>query len=241
MMAIYERDGASIYYEDSGEDLPALLLIAPGGMQSAIDFWEKTPWDPREHLHGQFRVIAMDQRNAGNSTATVSAEDGWHTYTADQLGLMDHLNIQRFHVAGMCIGGPYCLGLIEAASDRIVSATLFQSIGRDNNRDAFYAMFDGWASALKPRIADVSSEAWLSFRENMYGGNKVLFNVDEAFVGGCTTPLMVLMGNDLYHPQSTSRMLAESAPNVTFIESWKEGHARETAMQQCLEFLQQND
>jgi pimeloyl-ACP methyl ester carboxylesterase len=217
MMAIYERDGASIYYEDSGEDLPALLLIAPGGMKSAIDFWEKTPWDPREHLHGQFRVIA------------------------DQLGLMDHLNIQRFHVAGMCIGGPYCLGLIEAASDRIVSATLFQSIGRDNNRDAFYAMFDGWASALKPRIADVSSEAWLSFRENMYGGNKVLFNVDEAFVGGCTTPLMVLMGNDLYHPQSTSRMLAESAPNVTFIESWKEGHARETAMQQCLEFLQQND
>lgn len=239
-MPIYERDGASIYYEDSGEDLPAILLIAPGGMKSAIGFWENTPWDPREHLRGQFRTIAMDQRNAGSSTAPVSGEDGWHTYTADQLGLMNHLRIQRFHVAGMCIGGPYCLGLIEAAPERVVSAILFQPIGRDNNRDAFYAMFDDWASAQKPRMAEVSPEAWSSFRENMYGGDNVLFNLDEAFVAACTTPLLVLMGNDLYHPQSTSRMLAETAPNVTFIESWKEGEARDAAMKLCLKFLLQN-
>jgi pimeloyl-ACP methyl ester carboxylesterase len=240
-MAIYKREGASIYYEDSGEDLPAILLIAPGGMKSAIGFWGNTPWDPREHLKGQFRVIAMDQRNAGSSTAPVSAEHGWHTYTADQLGLMDHLGIQRFHAAGMCIGGPYCMGLIEAAANRVASATLFQSIGRDDNRDAFYAMFDDWASALKPNMTEVSSEAWSSFRENMVGGERVLFNVDEAFVATCTTPLLVLMGNDLYHPQATSRMLAETAPNVTFIESWKEGQARDTAMKLCLRFLQQND
>lgn len=240
-MPTYQRDTASIHYEDSGEDLPAILLIAPGGMKSAISFWNQTPWDPREHLRGQFRVIAMDQRNAGNSTAVVTADDSWHTYTADQLGLMDHLNIQRFHVAGMCIGGPYCLGLIQAAPERVASATLFQTIGRDANRDAFYAMYDDWASALKPGMADVSADAWISFRENMYGGDKVLFNVDEAFVSACSTPLMVLMGNDLYHPQSTSRMLEKTAPNVTFVESWKEGPARDVAMEQCLAFLQHND
>ncbi|MFT4580845.1 MAG: pimeloyl-ACP methyl ester carboxylesterase [Gammaproteobacteria bacterium] len=240
-MPIYERDAASIYYEDSGEDLPAILLIAPGGMKSAIGFWENTPWDPREHLRGQFRVIAMDQRNAGRSTAPVSAQDGWHTYTADHVGLMNHLGVQRFHVAGMCIGGPYCLGLIEAVPDRVVSATLFQSIGRDNNRDAFYAMFDDWASALEPKMPDVSLQAWSSFRGNMVGDDNVLFNVDEAFVAACTTPLLVLMGNDLYHPQSTSRMLAETAPNVTFVESWKEGRARDTAMEQCLKFLRENN
>jgi pimeloyl-ACP methyl ester carboxylesterase len=240
-MPIYHRDAASIYYEDSGEDLPAILLIAPGGMKSAIGFWENTPWDPREHLRGQFRVIAMDQRNAGRSTAPVSAQDGWHTYTADHVGLMNHLGIQRFHVAGMCIGGPYCLGLIEAVPDRVVSATLFQSIGRDDNRDAFYAMFDDWASALEPKMPDVSLQAWSSFRGNMVGDDNVLFNVDEAFVAACTTPLLVLMGNDLYHPQSTSRMLAETAPNVTFVESWKEGQYRDTAMEQCLKFLRENN
>lgn len=240
-MPIYERDGASIFYEDSGEDLPVILLIAPGGMKSAISFWESTPWDPRAHLKGHFRVIAMDQRNAGKSTAPVTADDGWHTYTADQLGLMDYLGIQRFHAAGMCIGGPYCLGLIESAPDRVVSATLFQSIGRDDNRDAFYAMYDDWASALKPKMSDVSPQAWLKLRENMYGGDKVLFNVDEAFVSNCATPLLVLKGNDIYHPESTSQMLAKTAPNATYIESWKEGQARESAMKQCLEFLRRNN
>lgn len=240
-MAIYARESASIYYEDSGENLPAVLLLAPGGMKSSTKFWEGTPWDPREHLNGLYRVIAMDQRNAGSSTAVVSGKDSWHTYTADQLGLMDHLNIGRFHAAGMCIGGPYCMGLIEAAPDRIASATLFQSIGLDENRDAFYAMFDDWARDLQSKMPDVSSEAWLSFRENMYGSEKVLFNVDEVFVSECSTPLMVLMGDDLYHPQSTSRMLAETAPNATLIESWKGGIDREMAMRSCLEFLKKND
>ena len=40
-----------------------------------------------------------------------------------------------------------------------------------------------------------------------------------------TTALLVAMGNDLYHPQATSRTIADRAPNVTFVESWKEGDA----------------
>jgi hypothetical protein len=154
---------------------------------------------------------------------------------------MDYLKILRFHVAGMCIGGPYCLGMIEAAPERIISAILFQSIGLDENRDAFYAMFDDWATELKPKMPEVSSETWLSFRENMYGGNKILFNVDESFLTTCVTPLMILLGNDLYHPQSTSLLLSEIAPNATLIKSWKDGSARDSAMQQCLQFLQLHD
>ena len=41
-----------------------------------------------EALSPHFRVIAMDQRNAGASRAPVSADDGWHTYTRDQLALL---------------------------------------------------------------------------------------------------------------------------------------------------------
>ncbi|MEC9247571.1 MAG: alpha/beta hydrolase [Pseudomonadota bacterium] len=239
-MAIYQKEDASIYYEDSGEDLPAILLLAPGGMKSSLSFWGGTPWDPREHLKGRFRVIAMDQRNAGNSSGTVSSLDGWHTYTGDQLGLMDHLNIKRFHIAGMCIGGPYCLGIVEAAPERVASATLFQSIGLDGNREAFYSMFDDWARDLEPEIPNVTAEMWFGFRKNMYGGDKVLFNVDEEFVRRCATPLLILMGDDLYHPKSTSLMLARTAENATLIESWKEGKARDNAMRKCLGFLEQN-
>ncbi len=233
-MPTYQRDGAEIYYEEAGSGYP-LLLIAPGGMRSAISFWDNTPWNPIEQLKDQYRVIAMDQRNAGQSAAPVSADDGWATYTADQLGLMDHLGIDRFHVAGMCIGGPYCLGLIEAAPERVASATLFQTIGRDGNQDAFYAMFDDWAEPLKARMGDAA--AWQGFRENMYGGDKVLFNVDADFVRTVQTPLLVLKGDDLYHPASSSLLIAETAPNVTFIDDWKEGPARDSAMHEFAEFL----
>lgn len=238
-MATYERDGASIYYEEYGAG-EAILLIAPGGMRSAISFWENTPWNPIEQLREQYRVVAMDQRNAGQSAAPVRAEDSWHTYTADQLGLMDHLGIDRFHVAGMCIGGPYSLGLIEAAPQRVASATLFQTIGRDANRDAFYAMFDDWAVNLRRQMPEVEEATWLSFRENMYGGDKVLFNVDTDFVAKCKTPLLVLMGDDLYHPQSSSRLVADVAPDVEFIEYWKEGEDRNAAMDAFAGFLARN-
>lgn len=234
-MPTFSRGDVHINYESHGQG-PAILLIAPGGMRSAISFWSGTPWNPIEQLADRFQVVAMDQRNAGESLAPVHAEDGWHTYTEDQLALMDHLGIDQFHVAGMCIGGPYCLGLIQAAEQRVKSATLFQSIGRDDNRDAFYTMFDDWAKGLQ-EDSSASEADWQSFRENMYGGDKVLFNVDEDFVRNCKTPLLILRGNDLYHPQSTSDMLAATAPNATYIEDWKEGAAKEAAMVAFAEFL----
>jgi len=179
----------------------------------------------------------MDQRNAGRSRGPVRGDHGWHTYTADQLAVMDHLGVHRFHVAGMCIGGPYALGLIEAAPERVASAVLFQPIGRDDNRSAFYEMFDGWAAELKATHPEATDEDWQRFRENMYGGDKVLFNVDEDFLKRCETPLLVLKGNDLYHPESTSRLVAELAPNAELIEEWKTSPAREEVRRAVREFL----
>jgi len=232
-------DGASIYYEVHGEGFP-VLLIAPGGMRSAVSFWENTPWNPITDLQAGFQVIAMDQRNAGQSVGPVDGSHGWHTYAADQLSLLDHLDVDRFHVAGMCIGGPYAFGLIDAAPQRVASAVLFQTIGRDDNQQAFYEMFDGWAVDLKDRFADVSEADWQRFRGNMYDGDKRIFNVDDEFVRNCQTPLLVLCGKDLYHPESTSRAIAEIAPDVRFIEDWKDGPAREAARADVLAFLQAN-
>ena len=237
-MAHFKDAGRSIYYEDHGNpSAPAVLLIAPGGMKSAVGFWSSTPWNPIETLADKFRVIAMDQRNAGHSTAPVSGTDSWQTYTQDQLDLMDHLNVDKFHVAGMCIGGPYALGLIQKAPERVLSATLFQTIGRDNNQAEFYAMFDDWAAPLMSASSTDEPE-WASFRENMYGGDLVFFNVDVDFVRSVSTPLLVLEGNDVYHPQSSSILLKDNAPNVTYIEEWKGGEARDAAIVACASFLE---
>src|SRR5216683_262342 len=64
-----------IYYEVHGSGYP-LMIFAPGGLRSELAFWRHSPsnpsapavWmDPMTALGGQYRVVAMDQRNAGRS------------------------------------------------------------------------------------------------------------------------------------------------------------------------------
>ena len=228
-MPTFEQGSVALYYEVSGEGFP-VLLFAPGGMRSAIDFWAGGSWNPIDALAPHFRVIAMDQRNAGKSRAPIAASDGWHSYAEDHVALLDHLGIERCHVLGGCIGGPYCFGVIQAAPDRVASAVLQQTIGYDGeNRQAFYDMFDTWAEALRTDFPDVSADAWSQFRSNMYDGDFV-FNVSRDFVRACQTPLLILKGDDLYHPAVTSLEIAELAPNVEFVEDWKgEENAGRTA------------
>ncbi|MFT7597619.1 MAG: pimeloyl-ACP methyl ester carboxylesterase [Acidimicrobiales bacterium] len=239
-MATFQHGDVELYYEDHGEGFP-VFLIAPGGMRSAVSFWHDTPWNPIEQLSDRYRVIAMDQRNAtGRSPGPVAADHGWETFANDQLALLNHLGVDQFHVQGMCIGGPYIMGLIKAAPERVASATMFQTIGRDNNQQEFYDMFDSWATDLKPGMPDLSDADWTSFRSNMYDGDEFLFTADEAFVSSCTTPMVVLMGRDIYHPEVSSRDLARLAPNATLIEEWMHGDARTAAMSQVSDFLAAN-
>ncbi len=235
-MPIAELRGTRLYYEEYGNGYP-LLLFAPGGMRSTISFWARSPWNPIETLSDRFRVIAMDQRNAGHSTAPIHSGNGWHSYTADHVALMDHLKIDRAHVLGGCIGGPYCLGLMQAAPDRVSAAVLQQTIGYDGeNRPAFYDMFDGWANDLKPQRPDVDPQAWQAFRNRMYGGDFV-FSVSRDFVRSCKIPMLVLLGNDRYHPSVTSREIAELAPNAELVEHWKEPEVIGQTVERVRSFL----
>jgi pimeloyl-ACP methyl ester carboxylesterase len=220
-MAVFTRGAVTLRYESYGNGFP-VLLFAPGGMRSAVDFWARAPWNPIASLAPAFRVIAMDQRNAGESQAPVSARDGWDEYTDDHVALLDHLGVDRCHVLGGCIGGSYCLGLIARAPSRVAAAVLQQPIGlADDNRHAFYEMFDGWARALAAAHPEVDETGWRAFRERMYGSDFV-FNVSREQVAAMTVPMLVLMGNDLYHPEVTSREIARLAPHARLVERWKD-------------------
>lgn len=219
-MPSFERGKVSLYYEEFGAGYP-ILLFAPGGMRSSIEFWAKSPFDPTKELANDFRVIAMDQRNAGQSRAPLNRADGWHTYTQDHIALLDHLAIKRCHLLGGCIGGSYSLGMIQAAPDRVSAAVLQNPIGLSpKNRELFFAMFDGWAQALKPSHSEIDDAGLREFRDRMYAGDFV-FNVSRDFVRTVKTPLMILMGSDDYHPTVTSEEIAKLAPNATLVRDWK--------------------
>jgi pimeloyl-ACP methyl ester carboxylesterase len=238
-MAKFESGDLELHYDEYGTGFP-VLLIAPGGMKSEASFWESTPWNPIEQLRDKFRVIAMDQRNAGRSTGPISESDSWNTYTQDQLDLLDHLEIDQFHAVGMCIGGPYVMGLIEAAPDRVASGVLFQTIGLSGNREAFFGMYDAWASELRPLRPEVSADTWQQFRSNMYGGDEILFNVGESFLKTVATPLLLLKGNDLYHPAESSLAVNDLCRNSTLISDWQTGNGLQVAAREFETFLERH-
>jgi pimeloyl-ACP methyl ester carboxylesterase len=235
-MPTFKRDDVSIYYEEYGTGYP-ILLFAPGGMRSSIEFWAHSPFDPTRDLAANFRVIAMDQRNAGKSSGPISADDGWETYTGDHIALLDHLGIKQCHVMGGCIGGSYSLGIIKAAPNRISAAILQNPIGLSpRNRDLFFKMFDTWADALKSQHPTLDDTVQRQFRDRMYGGDFV-FNVSRDFVRSCKTPMLILCGNDDYHPMETSKEIAALAPNAELVENWKTPDVIAATVKRVREFL----
>jgi pimeloyl-ACP methyl ester carboxylesterase len=198
-------------------------------MNSVAQMWRESPaspgqpmpWiDPRDVLADQFTVIAMDQRNAGSSSAPIGPDDGWTTFAADHVALLDHLGFDRVHAMGGCIGSSYVLGLCQAAPDRVTAGVLQNPIGRSaDNRDKFVAMFDGWAKELSGRRDDIDARSLASFRQNMFGGDFV-FSVDRSFVRTSPVPLLVLSGHDEFHPPAVAEEIAEIAADANLVQEW---------------------
>jgi pimeloyl-ACP methyl ester carboxylesterase len=237
-MPSFRHHGASLYYEEYGQGFP-ILTFAPAGLQSTIEVWSRpaASINPITEFAATFRVIAMDQRNAGGqSHASITAQDGWDTYTADHLALLDHLGIQRCHLYGQCIGGSFILNLLKAQPERVASAVLAQPIGRVGTMPAGRsARFEAWAESLKDH-PEATPPVLDAVYQNLYGPGFV-YCVDRALVSTCATPCLVLAGNDEAHPLPISEELAKLLPNCELIPEWKTGTALTAARQRVKEFL----
>lgn len=235
----FEDDGVSIYYEEYGQGFP-ILCFAPGGLLSTIDFWRRpaSPVNPITEFANDYRVIVMDQRNAGGRTrAPITASDGWHNFTSDHIALLDYLGIGRCHLYGQCIGGPFILSLLQTVPERFVSAIIAQPIGRVGDlAPGRSGSFEGWVEQTKPNVSDGVLD---SFYNNLYGPG-FAYSVGRDFVRSCATPALVLAGNDAAHPFAIAEEIAHLMPNSEFIPEWKEGPALEAATQRMHAFLRQH-
>lgn len=240
-MPTFEHQGAFLSYEAFGDGFP-ILTFAPAGLQSTIAVWSQpaAPINPIAEFAADFRVIAMDQRNAGGrSRAPITAGDGWHTFTADHVALLDHLRIERCHLYGQCIGGSFIFGLLKAQPERVASAVLAQPIGRVGPMaPGRPARFQAWAESLEdhPEADDRVLDA---FCENLYAPGFV-YSVDRAFVATVTTPCLVLAGNDEAHPRAISEEVARLLPNSELILEWKTGDALASARVRVKGFLERH-
>lgn len=227
-MPMYQRGDVRIHYEDTGSGFP-LLLLPGGGLNSTIGFFHgHAPFNPIEEFKGEFRCIAADLRNAngGESSGPVEVDRPWDAYADDQLGLLDHLGIDRFMVMGFCIGGPFIWNLLKRAPNRVVAAVLAQPSGfRPELPDQFYNNnMKGWGPQLCERRPDVTMATVDAFLTKMYRANPdFVFTVTRDFVRACQTPILVMPEDIPPHPLAVALETVALAPKAECtMYPWKE-------------------
>jgi pimeloyl-ACP methyl ester carboxylesterase len=242
--SFYEKGPVRIRYEEYGSGFP-LLLIAGGGLNSTISgLTSGSPFDPIEEFKGEYRLIASDLRNAveGQSTGPLEIDRPWDSFTDDQLGVMDHLGIQKFMVLGFCIGGPFIWNLLRRAPDRVVAAVLAQPSGsRPDQRDLFYENnMKGWGPEFVKRRPEIKMETVDKFLTRMYRNNPdFVFTVTRDFVRNCQTPVLILPDDIPAHPYAVAMEAAMLAPKAEVsMFPWKEPPERiPLAVRQIRSFL----
>jgi len=226
-VGFYEKGNVRIRYAEIGSGFP-LLATPGGGLNSCIAVWARAVINIPQEFKNDFRVITMDQRNAtgGESTGPVPSEDPWGAFADDQLGVMDHLGIDRFCFFGNCIGGPLAMKLMEQAPQRITAAILSQPVGHNPAHPDY--MYDAgktvWAKELRERRSDVSMETIETYLHNLYRVRPdFVYSVSRDFAKSCQTPMLVLPDDVDAHPMVTSIDVASLCPNAEItVFPWKE-------------------
>jgi pimeloyl-ACP methyl ester carboxylesterase len=77
---------------------------------------------------------------------------------------MDHLGFQRFHVLGGCIGGSFCLKVVEMAPHRVTAAVLQNPIGLHPEHPEYFpdshAAWGREQREARPELDDGAVEAF---------------------------------------------------------------------------------
>lgn len=127
--------GMTICFRDHGDkDDPAMLLIA--GLGEDLTFWTDSFVDSL--VARGFRVVAIDNRDVGQSTFVAAPPPGtWRQIAArprgdayaladmaqDAVGVLDHLGIARVHLVGRSMGGMIAQTIAATEPERALSLT----------------------------------------------------------------------------------------------------------------------
>ncbi len=240
--SFYEKGPVRIHYQEWGSGFP-LLIIPGGGLNSNLSGLTN-PFNTVEQFKGEYHCVSADLRNAntGQSSGPLEIDRPWDSHTDDQLGLLDHLGIDKFLVMGFCIGGPFIWNLLKRAPDRVVAAVLAQPVGfRPEMPTLMYdGSMTGWGPDLVKRRPDITMDAVEKYLSNMYRKNPdFVFTVTRDFVRNCQTPVLIMPDDIPAHPYAVAMESAMLAPkSEVSMFPWKQPPERiPLAVRQIHSFL----
>jgi pimeloyl-ACP methyl ester carboxylesterase len=135
--------GISTRYEVLGSG-PPLLMFSPGGFNAALENWRSFGIYGRikllDHLPEKYSCITFDRRESGGSGGRMQRIT-WAHYVEQASGLLDHLNIERAHLMGACIGCSSVTAFAVSDPARVASMVLYSPAGGPRYRMKQHARF----------------------------------------------------------------------------------------------------
>lgn len=130
-MATAVIDGITTRYAVIGSG-PPLLMFSPGGFDATLEKWSAlgvyARVKPLDHLAQHFTCIVFDRRECGQSGGRVERVT-WANYVAQGKGLLAHLDIDRAHLMGGCMGCCTVLAFGVAYPEATLSMILWWPVG----------------------------------------------------------------------------------------------------------------
>jgi pimeloyl-ACP methyl ester carboxylesterase len=124
-------DGITTRYEMTGAG-PPLLMYSPGGFDATVEKWSTQGIYPSlkllDHLPQQYTCILFDRRECGQSGGRVERVT-WGHYAVQAKGLLEHLQIERAHIMGGCMGCGAAAAFAVAYPQATQSLILYWPVG----------------------------------------------------------------------------------------------------------------
>ncbi len=124
-------DGIATRYEVLGSG-PPLLMFSPGGFDATVEKWSTLGVYARvkllEHLPKRYMCITYDRRETGQSGGRVE-RISWRDFVAQGKGLLKHLQVERAHLIGGCMGCSVALAFAAAYPQSVMSMILWWPVG----------------------------------------------------------------------------------------------------------------
>ncbi|MCH5583523.1 alpha/beta hydrolase [Shimazuella sp. AN120528] len=254
-------DGTRVYYEESGEGEP-LILISGQGL-------DHTFWDPiRDDFADNYRVIVYDQRGTGQSDKPSTPPYTTRMFAQDVIALLDHLNIERAHAYGISMGGRICQWLGIDHGDRIGSLVLSATtpgnahgvrrpkyindlLSQSNSQKTWLDMLSLLYSPewLETHM-DIVKKIFISSPIPEYA-RKLHYQASENhdawdFLPDIHVPVLVIHGSeDEMNPTANAYLLADRIPNaeLSIINGGRHGYFiefREEVTKRVIDFLKRH-
>ena len=119
-MPYVDNNGTRIHYHVEGEGQP---LVLQHGFHSSIKNWYANGYV--EPLAKDYQLILIDARGHGNSDKPHDAAlYDLKLRVSDVTSVLDALSIDKAHYLGYSMGGRIGFGMVEYASERLVSLTI---------------------------------------------------------------------------------------------------------------------